>query len=112
MSFPQAGQTPLAKVPMAENEVVFQAPWEAKAFALVNQLASNGHCSWSEWTDCLAGEISASEQKVTDSKTYYELWMAACEKLLISKGLISAQAVEDRMQELIAAQNSEHDHAH
>jgi len=64
---------------------VFRAPWEAKAFAIVNQLASSTHqYSWPEWTAQLAEEISAAELDSTDSRPDYERWVSACEKLLIA----------------------------
>jgi nitrile hydratase accessory protein len=95
-----------------DNEPVFHSPWEAKAFAMVNHLAAKAHCSWSEWTDYLTAEITATEQDAPGSKAYYEQWMAACEKLLIEKGIIEAQAINQRVDDLIAEQESEHQHVH
>jgi nitrile hydratase accessory protein len=94
------------------GEPVFNEPWEAKAFAIVNHLAANAHCSWSEWTDYLTAEITATEQDAPGSKAYYEQWMAACEKLLVEKGIIEVQAINQRMNDLIAEQESEHQHEH
>jgi nitrile hydratase accessory protein len=67
----------LPSQPIEENEPVFQAPWEARAFAMVNHLATSQHFNWSEWTDYLVQEIAATEQAAPGSKTYYENWMDA-----------------------------------
>lgn len=97
---------------MPPEEPVFHAPWEAHAFAIVNQLAAANHYTWAEWTNYLVNEISAVEQEAPGSKTYYELWVAACEKLLIEKGLLEPDAIQQKVAELLSAQAIEHDHDH
>lgn len=100
--------TPCSGVPNEEHEPIFNAPWEAKAFAIVNQLATLEHCTWPEWTQYLSSEIAATETADLDSVTYYEQWIMACEKLLADKGLLDAQAIEKRIHELVAEQDAEH----
>lgn len=90
------------------DEPAFQTPWEARAFAIVNQLAATDYYSWSEWTDFLANEIAATEQEILGSKTYYEQWVDACEKLLIAKGLLKPEAIEQRIVELLTEHQLEH----
>lgn len=103
-------QSSLLGHPTEQNEPVFQAPWEARAFALVNQLSAHEHCSWSEWTDYLSSEIAITEQESPGEKTYYEQWVSACEKLLTAKGLLEPGAVEQRIAELLADREMEHMH--
>lgn len=91
-------------------EPVFNAPWEATAFAIVNQLATLEHCTWSEWTQYLASAIAATAKAAPGSMTYYEQWVLACEKLLADKGLLDAQAIDHKIQELVAVQATEHRH--
>lgn len=93
-----------------EQEQVFSAPWEAKAFAIVNQLATLEHCTWPEWTQYLSSEIAATEKVDPDSATYYEQWVMACEKLLADKGLLDTQAIDKKIHELVAEQEAEHHH--
>ncbi len=88
----------------------FNAPWEARAFAIVNQLASFEHCTWPEWTQYLSSEIAATEKEAPGSMPYYEQWVIACEKLLADKGLLDAQAIDKRIDELVAEQEAEHHH--
>lgn len=107
--FPSSSN-PVPNHPEGDNEPVFQAPWEAKAFALVNQLASAEHWSWPEWTDAFAQEISAAESDATDTSLYYERWVKVCETLLIEKGILDADAVDRRIEALLSERETEHAH--
>ncbi|NMF85038.1 nitrile hydratase accessory protein [Nodosilinea sp. P-1105] len=101
-----------ASYPMSnlDKEPVFKTPWEARAFAIVNQLATLEHCTWPEWTQYLSSEIKATEQVNHDTDTYYEQWVGACEKLLVDKGLLDIQAIHTKINELRAEQKLEHGH--
>jgi nitrile hydratase accessory protein len=71
---------------------VFAAPWEAQAFAMAVALHAKGLFTWTEWAEALSGEISRA-QKYGDPDTgqkYYQHWLAALEKLVVSKGVTSA----------------------
>ena len=107
---PAASPTPCSGIPDNDQDPVFNAPWEARAFAIVNQLASLEHCTWAEWTQYLSSEIAATEKAAPGSLTYYEQWVMACEKLLADKGLLHAQAIYERIHELVAEQEAEHHH--
>lgn len=89
---------------------MFQAPWEARAFAIVNQLSADNYYSWPEWTHYLANEISATEQVSAGDRTYYEQWLNASEKLLIDKGLLTPEAIEHKVAELLSEREAEHQH--
>jgi nitrile hydratase accessory protein len=109
--FPDASpEIPCPEVPHEDQEPVFNAPWEAKAFAIVNQLAALEHCTWPEWTQYLSSEIAATETADPGSVTYYEQWVMACEKLLADKGLLDTQAIDQKIHELVAEQEVEHRH--
>jgi nitrile hydratase accessory protein len=64
-------------------EPVFNEPWEAQAFAMVVKLHEAGAFTWSEWAEMLSQEIHAREAP------YYESWLAALEKIVEAKGLMS-----------------------
>ena len=88
-------------LPIAGNaDVKFSAPWEAKAFAMVVELAQAGHFAWSEWVDCFSKEVAAAtalEAAGDIAPSYYEQWLNAAETLLIAKGITSkAQLVAKR----------------
>ena len=95
----------------ADNEPVFQAPWEARAFAIVNQLATTAHTySWTEWTDQFAEEIAIAEAEANNTSSYYERWVWACEKLLNAKGILEPQMIDRRVQELLIEQETTREH--
>ena len=100
-------------IPKDDDGVVFAAPWEAKAFALVIDLQQRGGFHWQEWVTALSSEIAADAADTP----YYELWLAAAEKLIQSKGLVTSQALASTQIALRAAQSADdhdpdHDHDH
>ncbi|MEO0432195.1 MAG: nitrile hydratase accessory protein [Cyanobacteria bacterium J06656_5] len=112
MSLSQNNKFPLSDSLQTDNELVFQAPWEARAFAIVNQLANAQEYSWSEWTEQFAEEISTAEHEPTDKSSYYERWVRTCEKLLITKGILNPVAIEQRIKELLIERESTIAHTH
>ena len=99
-----------AEPPSTEGEPVFQTPWEARAFALVNQLATEQVYSWSEWTDRFAKEIAAAEAEAGSHRSYYECWLQTCEQLLLAKGILDVDSIEQRIKDLLISQEDKHDH--
>ena len=73
-------------MPRGEDGPVFREPWEAQAFAMAVKLNEAGAFTWSEWAEALGGEIRENPQR-----PYYESWLAALEKLVEGKGLMSAR---------------------
>ena len=74
---------------------VFQAPWEAYAFALAVQLSEKGIFNWSEWSEALTTEIRNAGEDDQGGQ-YYRYWMAALEKLLTQNGIITEEALQKR----------------
>ncbi len=66
-----------------EQEPVFNEPWEAQAFAMVVKLHEKGAFTWPEWAETLSREIKSREAP------YYEHWLAALEKIVEGKGLMT-----------------------
>ena len=100
-------------LPKDEDGVVFAAPWEAKAFALVVHLHQRGAFEWKAWVAALAAEIAAD--RVRDAATpYYQLWLNAAESLVTSHALIDATRLTATRAAMQAAQASvkNHDHNH
>ncbi len=83
-----------------DADVKFAAPWEAKAFAMVVEMAQAGQFAWSEWVDCFSKEVAAAtaiEAAGGIAPSYYEQWLNAAETLFIDKGITSkAQLVAKR----------------
>lgn len=76
---------------MSEQGHVFAEPWEAHAFALAVKLSEAGLFTWSEWSAALAAELAeASRQgEPDDGSRYYHHWLAALERLVAAKDLVS-----------------------
>jgi nitrile hydratase accessory protein len=103
-----------AAVPLQEGEPVFQAPWEARAFAMTLALFEQGQYSWKEFQEILIDEIESSaasgEEGGDTSPAYYEHWLSAVEQLLRRKGVIISGQLETRASELSAAPSRYDDH--
>ena len=87
----------------ADDDIVFNNPWEAKAFALVVHLYQQGHFTWPEWAEQLGREIAAAGAD-DDGSNYYLLWLAAAEKLVADKALCPGSELSARKAALEAAQ--------
>ncbi len=101
-------------IPKDADGVVFAAPWEAKAFALIIQLHQEGRFAWQEWVDALSGEIAADASSLPHTP-YYELWLAAAEKLVSAKALVTTEtlaATRQALHDAQAAHTHDHDHDH
>jgi nitrile hydratase accessory protein len=95
----------LPALPRDDVGPVFNAPWEAQAFAMTLSLHAAGAFTWREWADALAAELSAAAThgEPDDGSNYYEHWLAALEKLVARKGFVPEQELERRVNEWDAA---------
>ncbi|MBA3479492.1 MAG: nitrile hydratase accessory protein [Lautropia sp.] len=85
---------------LSPHEPAFNEPWEAQAFSLAVGLSERGVFTWPEWADVLAGVIA---DPGSSQLPYYEQWLLALEKLLISRNLVSAQELAARREAWRAA---------
>ncbi len=93
-------------LPRRNGELVFEAPWEGRAFGMAVALNENGEYQWSEFQGMLAAEIADAEQG-HDSSTYYERWLASLEKLLLDKGMLEAKELEVRTTEYASGERDD-----
>jgi nitrile hydratase accessory protein len=100
-------------LPRDDEELVFSAPWEAHAFAIVVKLFEQGHYSWPEWVKYLTAEIAAAKQAPdpAQASAYYEQWLAAAEKLIVAKGLATSEQLIER-KDMLAAKQTGTNHEH
>jgi nitrile hydratase accessory protein len=79
-------------IPRNDNGPVFNAPWEAEAFALAVSLNERGVFTWSEWAQILGDEIKKAQAAgdPDTGETYYHHWLATLERVLAEKGLTDA----------------------
>lgn len=97
----------LGAIPHDDQGPVFNAPWEAKAFAMAVKLSELGHFTWAEWVDTFATEVHHAEShddfdaEHDDGSAYYHTWLIALEKLLVHKNLVQDEELDARHQHLI-----------
>ena len=88
----------LPPLPRNDEGPVFQAPWQAQAFALAVKLSEAGHFTWKEWAETLAAELrgAAEPGEPDDGSRYYHHWVAALERIATRKGLTDIATLLDR----------------
>ena len=88
----------LPPLPRDGDGPVFEAPWQAQAFALAVKLSEQGHFTWKEWAAALADELKAAEQRgePDNGSRYYHHWVAALERLVTEKDLAESLALAER----------------
>ncbi|MGF1525743.1 MAG: nitrile hydratase accessory protein [Candidatus Competibacterales bacterium] len=81
--------------PLPEDQPTFAEPWQAQAFALVVSLHQGGHFPWSEWAETLGAVIreASPDGGDDDGRGYYHHWLVALERLVVAKGLTSADTL-------------------
>jgi nitrile hydratase accessory protein len=82
--------------PRKNGELVFAAPWQGRAFGLAVALNEDGAYAWDDFRERLIGEIAAAEARGEDGAAYYERWLAAFERLLTERGLVTPDELEER----------------
>jgi nitrile hydratase accessory protein len=68
---------------------VFNAPWEAQAFAMAVSLEAKGVFTWGEWAEKLGEQIKIAQADgdLDEGGTYYHHWLATLERLATEKGV-------------------------
>jgi len=84
-----------AAAPRKNGELVFEAPWQGRAFGMAVALHEQGLYPWDAFRDNLVAQIADAEA-CGDGSSYYERWLASFESLLAEKGIVSRQELEER----------------
>ena len=98
-----------AALPRANGELIFEAPWESRAFGIAVALEAQGNYSWRQFRDELVDEIAAAEAGAFES-TYYERWLVSLEKLLLKLEVVTPQEIEARHAEYESGLHDEDGH--
>jgi len=95
----------IPRLPCDEDGPVFREPWEAQAFAMTVKLHERGVFTWPEWAAALAAELAAAVERgePDDGTHYYEHWLAALEKVVDAKRVVSHHDLDHRAGEREAA---------
>jgi nitrile hydratase accessory protein len=107
--------------PRRNGELIFNEPWEGRAFGLAVALSQAGHYPWEEFRARLIRTIGHWEHEHPapaadehDPRTcghaewsYYEQWLAALETLLLERGLIGPEELDRRTDEFLTTRRDE-----
>lgn len=96
-------------LPRSNGELVFEKPWESRAFGLAAALAEAGVFNWSDFQASLISAIADRDE--AKPYRYYECWLAALEALVVGRGVISKQDL-DVLVEDFSKRPHGHDHRH
>ena len=96
-------------LPRENGELVFQAPWEARAFGLAVALNAKELYEWREFSAELAATIAEADQN-NDPSSYYTHWVASLEELVIARGLLSREQLAAKTAEYAAGIHDDHEH--
>jgi nitrile hydratase accessory protein len=97
---------------VSENsaEAIFAEPWEARVFALAVTLSGRERFSWNEFRDRLIAEIADADAGADAEHDgtgvvsgYYERWLAALERILCAKAMLSAGEIDRRAAAIAAS---------
>ena len=97
------------------NEPVFDAPWQAEAFAVTVALNEAGYLDWSEWAQYLsqalreAGQSDESSLAIVHDRegndAYYHAWLVALERVVRDKDWVGPLQLGARREAIRAYSN-------
>ncbi len=82
-------------LPRKNGELVFEEPWEGRAFGLAVAMNEGGIYGWADFRDRLVEETVADE-KHGEQTGYYQRWVRALERLALDRGLVTSTELEAR----------------
>jgi len=109
-----------AAPPMQNGELVFEAPWQGRAFGMARGMAERGLYAWDDFRDRLIAEIGAFGRNaeaivrrggVAPEFRYYDHFLRALETLLVERAVIVRGELGARVQTFEERPHG-HDHAH
>lgn len=87
-----------AAPPRRNGELVFQEPWEGRAFGLAVALQERGLFHWEAFRTRLIAAIAEADRRPAEAERpeYYKNWLAALQKLLVERGFLTRDEIEER----------------
>ena len=90
-----SGMTGAAALPRKNGELVFEEPWEGRAFGLAVAMNEGGVYDWPDFRDRLVAETAADERH-GEPTGYYQRWVRALERLALDRGLVTSAELDSR----------------
>lgn len=97
-----------AALPRANGELVFEEPWEGRAFGVAVSMYQRDLYEWDDFRDRLVADTANGEKSGVDS-SYYQRWLRSMESLVIGKGLITTEELETRVALYSSDEYDDHD---
>jgi len=92
----------LEEVPRKNGELVFEAPWQSRAFGMAVALNEAHEYDWEDFRSRLVAEIASAPQR-----EYYASWLSAFEHLLLETNAIGADELERRQSEYLSMERDD-----
>jgi nitrile hydratase accessory protein len=92
----------LEGLPRKNGELVFDAPWQGRAFGVVVAMNEQGAYEWEEFRRRLAAEIGRAPER-----EYYASWIGALEGLLLEEGVLDPSELESRKTEYLSMERDD-----
>src|SRR5262249_1661016 len=90
--------------PRRNGELLFQRPWEGRAFGMAIALSKKGHYDWEEFRQGLISSIAEREKNHREHDPdwdFYERWLLALEHLVFELDLLDRKELERRTAQFI-----------
>jgi nitrile hydratase accessory protein len=89
-------------LPRKNGELVFEAPWQGRAFGMAVALSEQGAYAWDDFREKLVAEIAHG-----DGAAYYSSWLEALSELLLERGILTEAEVSRRTGEFARQERDE-----
>lgn len=96
-----------AIIPGLETDApLFDAPWQARIFALIVATVKQGHLPWKTFQIQLVKAITEKERATSGDETvemddgYFDCWLTAVEETLKHEGIITDEDVGRKIEEI------------
>jgi nitrile hydratase accessory protein len=106
--------TGVAALPRSNGELVFEEPWQARAFGIAVGLVQAQGLDWEVFRGRLIDEIrSEGADEPSEPWSYYERWLAALERMVVELAMVSRAEIDARAARIAHEMEHEHDdHRH
>ena len=84
-----------AAAPRRNGELVFEEPWQGRAFGMAVALNEGDLYPWNAFRERLIAQIASAEAR-DEPSGYYERWLTAFESLLTERGVLSTEELDER----------------
>ena len=100
-------------LPRRNGELVFEQPWQARAFGLAVVVCREQGLDWETFRSRLVEEIGSWEHDPDEDWSYYDRWLDALERLVVELDLVRVAELSRRVEHLAHKDAHAHDdHGH